>query len=153
MLQDQDLDAKTRLGLRSIKDFAIPLQVTLNGKDFLFWKWYLQPNDQAEDAIKILLGIAEPKPAPVVAPIAQPAPVPKPLEDPAPIPQPTPPPKVEPKMQPKTPSPQRAAPKLSKPEKQIALSPDAKNAYEEIATTGFLKEVLDYFNEKTDSNF
>jgi len=68
ILRDDTQDPLTRVSLRTIKDFAIPLQVTKNNEKFLFWKWYLISNKEAEDMIKEELEIKEPKPIEVKKP-------------------------------------------------------------------------------------
>lgn len=67
ILRDRELDVRVRVALRLIKDFAIPLQVTFNQKDEIFWKWYLLANEEAEKRIKIKLGIIKPAEEPVEA--------------------------------------------------------------------------------------
>jgi len=52
ILRDKDLDALTRVSLRNIKDFAKPLEVSLNGEKEVFWKWYLVKNEEAGILIK-----------------------------------------------------------------------------------------------------
>ena len=57
ILQDSSLDPLTRVSLRSIKDFATPMNVTLDGTKELFWKWYMLTDNTAEEQIKKMLGI------------------------------------------------------------------------------------------------
>lgn len=52
VLKDSDLVPVFRLALRTIKDFASPLNVTFNEKKELFWKWYLLSNEDAEQILK-----------------------------------------------------------------------------------------------------
>lgn len=52
ILRDRDQDPQTRVALREIKDFAIPLEVSANGSTDLFWKFYLLPDDEAESSIR-----------------------------------------------------------------------------------------------------
>ncbi len=59
MLRDRALDPSTRYAMRQIKDFAKPLEANINGEIELFWKWYLMANEEAEPAIKKILGINE----------------------------------------------------------------------------------------------
>ena len=49
----------TRVVLRNIKDFAIPLNVQNNEQKLLFWKWYLVDNTEAEEIIKSKVGPSE----------------------------------------------------------------------------------------------
>ncbi|MBW2996119.1 hypothetical protein KY332_02330 [Candidatus Woesearchaeota archaeon] len=52
ILRDDGLDQLTRVSLRTIKDFAVPLQVIKGENKIIFWKWYLISNQEAEDLIK-----------------------------------------------------------------------------------------------------
>lgn len=61
VLDDSKQVPAVRAALRGIKDFAKPLQVTHNGANHLFWKWYLLSNEEAESMIKGMLGISEPE--------------------------------------------------------------------------------------------
>jgi len=62
VIQDSATDALTRVTLRAIKDFAIPLTVSLNGQQEIFWKYYLLNDSEAESKIKALLGMEDEKP-------------------------------------------------------------------------------------------
>lgn len=55
ILKDSEQDPQTRVALRSIKDFAVPLQVNYENKIEIFWKWYMADNKDAEPLIKNLL--------------------------------------------------------------------------------------------------
>lgn len=55
ILKDRELEPVTRVALREIKDFAIPLQVTHQDKTDIFWKWYLLNKEEASSLIKSLL--------------------------------------------------------------------------------------------------
>ncbi|MBI2577121.1 hypothetical protein HYV84_07960 [Candidatus Woesearchaeota archaeon] len=59
VVRDIALDPLTRVALRSIKDFAIPLQVDYQGNTELFWKWYLLGEDEAKILIGTILGGGE----------------------------------------------------------------------------------------------
>ncbi|MBW2981923.1 hypothetical protein KY343_03530 [Candidatus Woesearchaeota archaeon] len=54
-LKDDKLEPVIRVALRSIKDFAVPLHITINNEKILFWKWYLLSNDEAGTLIKLQL--------------------------------------------------------------------------------------------------
>ncbi len=56
ILRDKDLSPVERVGLRNIKDFAKPLEVSLKGTE-IFWKWYLLANTEAESIIKGMLNL------------------------------------------------------------------------------------------------
>ena len=55
VLRDNDLDPIMRICLKEIKDFASPLQVTLNGTKEIFWKWYSLQDYEVEKRIRALL--------------------------------------------------------------------------------------------------
>jgi len=54
ILRDKELEPLTRVVLRAIKDYAIPLQVNYRGESEIFWRWYLLTNKEAEELIKPL---------------------------------------------------------------------------------------------------
>lgn len=58
VLRDTAQEPLTRVSLRAIKDFAVPLNVSTNGATELFWKWYLLSDQEAEQDIRNIL---EPK--------------------------------------------------------------------------------------------
>jgi len=142
IMRDKEVDARTRVALRLIKDFAIPLQVTANQKDEIFWKWYLTSNQDAEQLIKVKLGLVQAKP--IETPVQKLEPTEKPLA-PKPIAQ-TPPKKILPKtferkILPKKPVPQQK----SIPVPQKIIEPIKKP---EPPQKGFLKEVYTFFTIK-----
>ncbi len=55
VLRDLKLDSVSRVTLRNIKDFAIPLKVDYKDNSEIFWKWYLLSNKEAEELIKAKL--------------------------------------------------------------------------------------------------
>jgi len=55
ILRDYEEQTIVRFTLRQIKDFAIPLVVSVNGTDEIFWKWYLTPLDEAEILINQII--------------------------------------------------------------------------------------------------
>lgn len=62
VLEETSLTPVIRVALRDIKDFAVPLNVSQNSKIFVFWKWYLLSNKEAEPIINgILNSIVEQK--------------------------------------------------------------------------------------------
>ncbi len=61
VLKDKDQDPLTRVALRSIKDFAKPVEVSYNGESILFWKWYLLSGEETESIIGNILGVREEK--------------------------------------------------------------------------------------------
>jgi len=60
ILKDSEQTPLVRISLRTIKDYAVPVQVNHNGESSLFWKWYLMHSKEAEEKIKIMLGIIKP---------------------------------------------------------------------------------------------
>lgn len=69
VVRDQGQDALTRVSLRTIKDFAQPLNVTHDGTTEIFWKWQQVADADASALIKQILTASAPAPAP--APVAQ----------------------------------------------------------------------------------
>jgi DNA repair exonuclease SbcCD ATPase subunit len=61
VMRDSVQDPLTRVALRQIKDFAVPLEVTFNDQKEIFWKWYMLPNGEAEQIIKKLLNVPSPE--------------------------------------------------------------------------------------------
>src|SRR3989338_1418227 len=59
ILKDSGQDPQTRVALRNIKDFAVPLQVNYENKIEIFWKWYLTDNKEAEPLIRDILSKQE----------------------------------------------------------------------------------------------
>lgn len=59
ILKDSEQEPVIRVALREIKDFAVPLNVSHNNNREIFWKWYLTPNEEAEQLIKQKLQILE----------------------------------------------------------------------------------------------
>jgi len=55
LLREQEQDLLTKVALRGLKDFAIPLQVTVEGKTELFWKWHLFSEEETNQKITHLL--------------------------------------------------------------------------------------------------
>jgi len=51
ILRDRDLDNLKRFGLRQMKDFAVPVKVTVNNETDLFWKWYLTNDKEVNELI------------------------------------------------------------------------------------------------------
>lgn len=59
ILRDSEQSPLVRVSLRSIKDFAIPLEVTFGSDKEIFWKWYLLSEDDARDMIRSHLKVDE----------------------------------------------------------------------------------------------
>lgn len=67
IIRDRAAEPWQRVALRSIKDFAVPLNVTLQGETEIFWKWYLLSTDEAKSYIKRALGVRKEKKKEVVS--------------------------------------------------------------------------------------
>ena len=61
VMRDRLLEPVIRVALRSIKDFAVPLQVKINDNVEIFWKWYLLTNEEAARIIKETVKFDKPK--------------------------------------------------------------------------------------------
>ena len=55
IIVDVEEDPLTRVSLRSIKDFAMPLEVTYDGETKIFWKWHTLPAQETEQIIKSVI--------------------------------------------------------------------------------------------------
>ncbi len=67
VLKDTDLTPLQRVSLRGgLRDFAVPLEVVLEGGSVLFWKWLLLPDSDAENFIKAMLKMQDKKVEPKV---------------------------------------------------------------------------------------
>jgi len=64
ILRDYSLSPLMRVVMRSIRDFAVPVEVSVGGQREIFWKWYLLSNQQAEAMIKQQLHVPEKEPVP-----------------------------------------------------------------------------------------
>ena len=52
VLREKEQELFTKVSLRSLQDFALPLYVTVGEKTELFWKWYLLPEEETSNLIK-----------------------------------------------------------------------------------------------------
>ena len=59
IMRENSLDLLSRVAIRSLKDFAIPLHVTIGGDKELFWKWHLLSDEEASVSIKQMLMVRE----------------------------------------------------------------------------------------------
>lgn len=55
VMREQDLELLPRVALRSLKDFAIPLHVTIEGVKEIFWKWHLLSDEETNQAIRSII--------------------------------------------------------------------------------------------------
>jgi len=61
VLRDSSQEPAIKVALGNMKDFAWPLNATINNSKELFWKWYLTENEEAVGLIKGIMGIKEQK--------------------------------------------------------------------------------------------
>jgi hypothetical protein len=59
VLRDAAQEPAIKVALRNMKDFAWPLNATINNNKELFWKWYLTENEDAVGLIKGIMGVKE----------------------------------------------------------------------------------------------
>jgi len=59
ILRENSLDLLSKVALRSLKDFAVPLQVTVGGNRELFWRWHLLSDEEASASIRQMLMVRE----------------------------------------------------------------------------------------------
>ncbi|MBU0615311.1 MAG: hypothetical protein KJ601_04420 [Nanoarchaeota archaeon] len=52
IVKDSEIEPLYRVAMRNLRDFAMPLNVSYDGKTEIFWKWYLLSNQEAEKMIK-----------------------------------------------------------------------------------------------------
>lgn len=69
LLRENDLDLLPKVALRSLKDFAIPLQVTVQGKAELFWKWHQLSDEETQSLLQALF--RPPEAVPAAGPVEQ----------------------------------------------------------------------------------
>ncbi len=65
VLREVDLELLEKVGLRNLKDFAIPLNVKVEDKPELFWKWHLS---KVEEMNQVIAGILAGNPKIEMAP-------------------------------------------------------------------------------------
>ncbi len=59
ILRESSQEPLARVGLKTLKDFAIPLEVHHNNTTEIFWKWFAVSDADAEQLIKKELGIVQ----------------------------------------------------------------------------------------------
>lgn len=57
VLRESSQEPAIKVALKNMKDFAWPLQVTVNNNQEIFWRWYLLSNEEAGGIIKGSLGL------------------------------------------------------------------------------------------------
>ncbi|HLD72597.1 MAG TPA: hypothetical protein VJA23_03350 [Candidatus Nanoarchaeia archaeon] len=55
VLREADLELLEKVGLRNLKDFAVPLNVKVEDKSELFWKWHLSKAEEVNQVIAEIL--------------------------------------------------------------------------------------------------
>lgn len=55
IVNDSKLDLAFRVALRNLKDFAVPIRVTADNKEYLFWRYHLVPSEEAIERIKEII--------------------------------------------------------------------------------------------------
>lgn len=55
ILRDKELEPAFRVAFRQIRDFAVPLEIDLDGNTEIFWKWYLSSNEEIKQLLPSLL--------------------------------------------------------------------------------------------------
>jgi hypothetical protein len=59
VIRDKIAEPWQRVALRQIKDYAVPLNVSISGEYEIFWKYYLVSNEETKELIKNELGISD----------------------------------------------------------------------------------------------
>lgn len=132
VVRDEDLEPVQRVAIRELKDFAMPITVTLHDRTELFWKWYLAKNEDISEKVKQLM------PKPEVKPEAMPE-QPQPAAKPEP---PAPEAKPEPKPEPQQPKPEARVPE----KKEVQKEPPKPRELAKEHAPG--KEIKDRFYQK-----
>lgn len=60
VLRDSEQSPLVRVSLRKIKDFAVPLEVTVNGKTEVFWKWHTLSDEETNARIRSIISSGKP---------------------------------------------------------------------------------------------
>jgi len=101
VIRDSELNPLQKVSMSSIKDYAVPLKVTINQKVEIFWKYYMLTNEESTQIIKDKYfpkpkSKPQPAPKPTVKketvkqkPVSKPPSKPLPKPAPKPIPKPT----------------------------------------------------------------
>ncbi|MBI4151706.1 hypothetical protein HY496_01940 [Candidatus Woesearchaeota archaeon] len=55
VLREETLDLLSKVALRALKDFAVPLQVRTQDRSELFWKWHLLPDESTNQLVRDIL--------------------------------------------------------------------------------------------------
>lgn len=60
VIREDGQELLTKVALRNLKDFAIPLQVNINGNREIFWKFYLAGDEEVNQSISEIMGFSTP---------------------------------------------------------------------------------------------
>lgn len=148
ILRDDQQEALTRVSLRNIKDFAIPLQVNAPEGAVTYWKYYLLSDQEAEELIKADLGMAK-KETPEEEK-KEPEKAPEPVKEEKEEPAPTPPEKTPPAT-PTTTVPESS---VKEEEKEKSEPPIKKEGQQSLPSSidpindEFYKQVRAYFDKQ-----
>ncbi len=148
-LKDSELEPAIRVALRQIKDFAKPIEASIEGEIHLFWKWYLLPNQAAELEIKKIMGVQEPIEAPLQLQqeLTVPQPTPQ-IQQPTAAPASIQPP--QPELQPQTNlCPQQ--PRLAKPKPTTASPTEFSKSISEFFAKNAIEVVSESLAKKTET--
>lgn len=82
VLADSEQPPLLRVSLRTIKDYAKPIEVTTSGQTYLFWKWYLASEQEINEGLRSyfsrvsatapVMSSSPVAPVPVIAPLSPP---------------------------------------------------------------------------------
>jgi len=62
VLREKDLDLLSKVALRNLKDFAMPMQVTTQDRTELFWRWHTLSDEELKTRIAEVVNVAFPAP-------------------------------------------------------------------------------------------
>ena len=57
VLREDNLDVLSKLALRSLKDFAVPIHVTVGGRKQLFWRYHTLTDEETKEKIRTILTV------------------------------------------------------------------------------------------------
>jgi len=149
VLRDTKLPPLQRVSLRSLKDFATPLEVNFGDHKEIFWKFYSISNEDSHKFIEEIMSAGKSKPEPKTEPKVEAKPEPKAI----PKPEPKTEPKVEVKSEPKAepePKPETKAPKVEAKPKLTQIPAAPKPVQKEISLQ---EEIQDPLHEKIKAFF
>ena len=154
VLRESELELLPKVALRNLKDFAVPLHVTADGKRELFWKFYLTSNEEGNEIIRGMLtdnsvrSLPQLEPLPVTQTIEVPEPEPEPESKVQPkeevVSEPVFEPKEEPEVQPEPKLEPAEEPELEvQPEAEITEESSDEEVMEESPLEQSLQEELE----------